>query len=103
MKAVLYCRVSTEMQTLEPQLTELRAYCVLRKWEIAAEKQDVLSGAKRAGRLGLEEAMAMVKGKEVDVLLVVKIDRLARSILHLTEIIGVLDRNGVALVVTSQG
>lgn len=103
MKTVIYCRVSTEMQALEPQLAELRGYCAGRKWEIVAEKTDVMSGGKRAGRVGLEEVMTMVKAREIEALVVVKIDRLARSLVDFMEIVTELDRNSVALVVTSQG
>lgn len=103
MKAVIYCRVSTEIQTLEPQIAELKAYCQNRKWEVVAEKSDVMSGARRVGRVGLDEVMKMVRERLVDVVVVVKIDRLARSILHLTDLIRQMDKNGVALVVTSQG
>lgn len=103
MKVAMYCRVSTETQVLEPQVSELKGYAEMKRWEVVAMHQDVMSGAKRTGRDGLDAVMRMVREREVGAVLVVKIDRLARSMTHLAQLIGEFDKYDVALVATSQG
>ncbi|SDW08727.1 recombinase family protein [Roseicitreum antarcticum] len=85
MTLVGYARVSTEDQTVSPQRDELRAAgCV----EIHEEHA---SGGSRA-RPVLARVLARVGPG--DVLLVVRIDRLARSLSHLLEVIEALEARG---------
>ena len=46
MKIAIYTRVSTDKQTDESQLKELREYCQRREWTNAIEYRDVISGTK---------------------------------------------------------
>jgi hypothetical protein len=69
-KGVGYCRVSTEGQTLDAQIGELKAAGATK---LFAEKQ---SGA-RSDRPHLRKAIAALG--EGDVLMVTRLDRLARS------------------------
>ena len=66
-----YARVSTEGQTLAIQEMQLAAAGAA---EVFAEK---ISGASAAGRKELTRALAALKGG--DVLVVTRLDRLARS------------------------
>ncbi|NEP19474.1 MAG: recombinase family protein [Leptolyngbya sp. SIO4C1] len=81
-----YERVSTADQSLEPQHDRLE--------EAGCERiySDVVSGAK-ADRSGLEEALAYLR--EGDVLVVVKLDRLGRTLKHLIETIEDLNERGI--------
>ena len=46
-KAAIYVRVSTDRQTVENQLSELRRIAERRGWEVVAEYRDAgISGAK---------------------------------------------------------
>lgn len=99
---VIYCRVSTEDQTNDPQRAELRAEAARRAWTVAAEIEDTISGAKRS-REGLDELMRLVRSRSIQGVLVYKLDRLGRSLPHLVQLIGEFDAHGVALVCTSQG
>lgn len=101
-KVAIYCRVSTEDQTNDPQRGELRAEAARRRWEVTAEIEDTISGAKRS-RTGLDTLMRMVRAREIGAVLVYKLDRLGRSLPHLVQLIGEFDAHGVALVCTSQG
>ena len=80
-----YARVSTEGQDLDPQVDELRAdgFDVL-----------VVEKASGASRTRPELAKTVREMKTGDILKVVRIDRLARSVSHLLEVIETLERKG---------
>ena len=98
----VYLRVSTDNQTHESQEAELRHYCEHRNWSNVQWFTDVASGAKQ-GRSGLLQLMSQVYRGKVDVVLTYKLDRLARSLSHLAQIIAELQAHNVALVCPSQG
>ncbi len=102
MRTVIYTRVSTTDQTIQPQLIELRGICLQRGWTITAELTDTISGAKDT-REGLNKLMDLITTKAVDTLLVVKLDRLCRSLSHFGRMCDLLKKQGVALVIPGQG
>lgn len=102
MTAALYTRVSTDDQTTEPQRLELVAFCARAGLTIAAEFSDTLSGSK-ASRPGLDALLTACKSKAFDVVVVVKLDRLGRSLLNVVSLIAGLDKLGIGLICTSQG
>lgn len=102
MKPAIYLRVSTEIQSLESQRMETLAYCKYRKWPDPVEFTDVISGSKSA-RPGLDALVGAIDRKEVDMVVVAKLDRLGRSLKHITSMIDMLRKKNVALVCTSQG
>lgn len=102
MNVAIYCRVSTDEQTNDPQRGELRAEANRRCWTVTAEIEDTISGVKRS-RTGLDHLMTLVRGRAIGAVLVYKLDRLGRSLPHLVQLIGEFDAHGVALVCTSQG
>jgi DNA invertase Pin-like site-specific DNA recombinase len=86
-RAALYLRVSTSGQTTENQSLELRRYCERQDWTISRVFEDKgISGASRE-RPALDQMLADASEKKFDVLLVWKIDRLARSTAHLVQIL----------------
>jgi len=87
MAVVGYARVSSEGQSLEVQEDQLRAAGCER---IFAEKR---SGTSTAGREKLEEALGWVR--DGDVLIVTRLDRLARSLVDLRQIVDRLTAKGV--------
>jgi DNA invertase Pin-like site-specific DNA recombinase len=89
-----YARVSTREQDLSIQEAALKAAgCEL----IRAEK---MSGTRREGRAELELLLQFVR--EGDELVITRIDRLARSIGDLQDIVRTLRAKGVALRATEQ-
>lgn len=102
MRAAIYTRVSTDRQTDNSQLGELRDHCRRRGWTDPAEYRDVASGA-RFTRQGLDRMMADIRRRRLDVVVCFKLDRLGRSLPHLAQLVAELAANGVALVCTSQG
>jgi len=101
MRAAIYARVSTGRQELENQLLPARQYLQARQWELVEIYSDEISAVKR--RPGLERMLADARARRFDVLVVVKLDRLARSMRDLIQIIHDLDSAGVRLIVITQG
>lgn len=89
-----YARVSTTDQDLETQVDKLTdAGCTI----IREEK---MSGTSRQGRIELETLLQFLRSG--DVLMVTKVDRLARSVGDLQEIVKAIKAKGAALKATDQ-
>ena len=104
-RAAIYARVSTDGQSTENQLRELRAVAQRSGWEIVHEYiENGVSGAK--GRDQRPEFDAMCKSavrKEFDVVLAWSVDRLGRSLQHLVAFLGEIHAKGVDLYLHQQG
>ena len=100
-KTVIYARVSTTEQSCDAQLLELRNYCALKKIAVTEEITDVISGSK-SSREGLDRLMVDVRAGLVKTIIVVKLDRLARSLSHFAQLIGELNALKVSLIVPGQ-
>ena len=103
--AALYARVSTDGQSTENQLRELRQVAKRMGWEIVAEFVDHgVSGAK--GRDKRPQFDALCKGairREFDVVMAWSVDRLSRSLQHLVAFLGEVHAKGVDLYLHQQG
>jgi hypothetical protein len=82
LRAALYARVSTSDQTPENQLVALRAFTTARGWEPTEFVDHGVSGAKDR-RPALDALLAAVRARQVDRVVCVRLDRLARSTRHL--------------------
>src|SRR6266404_5291870 len=85
MRAAIYARVSTSNhgQARQVQTRELREHCLRREWEIADEYVDSgISGTKER-RPQLGRLLADCRRRRVDIVLVYRYDRFARSLRHL--------------------
>lgn len=98
--AAIYARVSTTDQKHDMQVTELRQYAERMGWEIV-EYAEKASAMKR--RLVLDQLMADARLRKVDVVLVWKMDRFARSLQQLIANISLLDSFGVRFIAVTQG
>jgi DNA invertase Pin-like site-specific DNA recombinase len=97
MKVALYARVSThDQQTLKLQLDQLNKYAKSRKWKVVLEIKEVGSGAKE--RPKREELIKAAKRREIDCILVWKLDRWGRSLPDLVTTLKELSEVGVAFV-----
>ncbi len=103
MRVALYARVSTCEQTVAPQLDALRGYATARRLEIVEEYVDHGISGSKDRRPALDEMMGKAKRRSFDAVAVVKLDRLARSTRHLTQLAGELEALGVDLIVIDQG
>src|SRR5262249_41868766 len=101
-RVAIYARVSTIDQNPNLQLDELSRYAGVRGLQLVATYVDQgVSGAK-SQRPQLGALMAAAKRRQFDALLVWKLDRLARSVRHLTTLAGELEALGIDLVVPGQ-
>src|SRR5215831_13672121 len=84
-RSVIYARVSTVDQTCDNQLRDLREYCRARGWEQVTDYVDEGVSGTTDRRQALDQLMAAVKGRRVDVVVVAAFDRFGRSVRHLVE------------------
>ena len=79
MRVGIYARVSTQdQQTLPLQLQAMRKYARTRTWKIELEVQDIASGV--SDRKKREQLMRAARRREIDTVLVWKLDRWGRSL-----------------------
>jgi DNA invertase Pin-like site-specific DNA recombinase len=82
-RVAIYARVSTDRQTNENQMLDLRRFCSMRGWSVVQEfVDDGISGSKK-NRPKLDQLMAFVRNGRCDCVLVWRYDRFARSGSHL--------------------
>lgn len=91
-RAIAYCRVSTEKQaetgiSLEAQQSKLTAYASLYDLDLLEVIVDAGVSAKSLDRPGLTRALGMLRRGDADALVVVKLDRLTRSVRDLGELV----------------
>lgn len=116
MKVALYARVSTNLteddlktadgeavyrQNPEVQLLKLREFARNRGYEVVAEYQDRASGSD-PNRQQLEEMMRAAFRREFDAILIVRLDRITRSLSNLLSILQQLESAKVNLIATDQ-
>src|SRR5262249_60785694 len=84
-RAALYVRVSTDAQTVENQISELRQVAGRRGWDVVEVYSDAgMSGAKgRNGRPGLDSMLKDASRRKFDIVMAWAIDSLGRSLLSL--------------------
>src|SRR6202789_1170452 len=93
----LYARVSTfDQHTIPLQIRALREYAARRGWTIAMQVKEVGSGA--AQRLLREKLLDAARRREIDVVLVWRLDRWGRSVADLLATLQELDHLSVGFV-----
>src|ERR1700728_3948174 len=93
----LYARVSThDQQTLPLQISAMREYAERRGWTVAMQIEEVGSGAK--DRPARDEIQRAAMRREIDIVLVWKLDRWGRSLLDLVTTLKELNAVGVNFV-----
>ena len=103
-RAAIYVRVSTDKQTVENQIRELRQIAARRGWEVVHEYRDAgISGSKgRDARPGLDEMLKDAQRRRFDVVMAWAIDRLGRSLIDLLGTIQTLEHCNVDLYLDQQ-
>ncbi len=99
MKVAIYARVSTDGQSVNAQLADLRETAERRGWEIMQEYTDKgISGAKgRDQRPALDAMLKAATRREFDMVAAWSVDRLGRSLQHLVNGLNDLKDVGVGL------
>jgi putative DNA-invertase from lambdoid prophage Rac len=97
LRAGLYARVSThDQKTLPLQMRIMREYASNRGWTIAIQIKEVGSGAVE--RELREKLMEAARRREIDVVLVSRLDRWGRSLADLVVTLNELNELGVGFV-----
>ena len=98
-RAALYARVSTTKdQDPETQLLALRQYAAARELEVVRQCVDVGVSGRNERRPGLDELMTLVRGRQIDLVLVQAFDRFARSSKHLVLALEEFQHLGVGFI-----
>ena len=96
-RAGLYARVSTlDQQTLPMQNRAMREYAARRGWTITMQVKEVGSGASQ--RQMREKLIDAARRREIDVVLVWRLDRWGRSVTDLLATLQELEHLGVGFV-----
>jgi DNA invertase Pin-like site-specific DNA recombinase len=103
MRVATYLRVSTNSQDVDAQRVRLMDYAKARAFQVVHEFADNGQSGAKTRRPALDALLASCRRREVDAVLISRLDRLGRSVRHLCEVAAVLDDLGVALIVADQG
>ncbi len=98
-KVLVYARVSTERdQNPEVQVQELQRYCQARQWVITEEIVDHGYSGGTDQRPGLKQLMALARARQIDCIVVSKLDWIARSLKHLISMLDEFQDLGIQLI-----
>jgi DNA invertase Pin-like site-specific DNA recombinase len=97
-----YVRVSTSGQSTQAQEAELRQYARRRGWRVHRVYADTASGATES-RPALEDLLADCRRRRLDVVLVWKFDRFARSLKQLVTALENFRKLGVDFISATEG
>jgi DNA invertase Pin-like site-specific DNA recombinase len=98
----IYARVSTCDQDASMQVAELHEYCNRKGWDHVTDYVDTGWSGSKSSRPELNRLMSDIRLGKVQVILTWKLDRLARSLVHLVQTIQELDSLGVRFVAVTQ-
>lgn len=103
MKVALYARVSKGDDSQDPnnQFIRLRQHAQDQGWAVTGEYVDMASGADQ-WRPQLDVMLRDARGHRFELVLTTKVDRIARSVRNLYEVLKELDASGVEFRCTDQ-
>ena len=99
-KVVLYCRVSTQVQDYERQVSDLTQFAKKHQWEIAETFTEKISGAKKNDeRKELTSLLSYARVHYIKRVLVTELSRLGRDTLQVLAAIDMLNKAKVSLYI----
>lgn len=99
-KVVLYCRVSTQVQDYERQVSDLTQFAKKHQWEIAETFTEKISGAKKNDeRKELTSLLSYASVHYINRVLVTELSRLGRDTLQVLAAIDMLNKAKVSLYI----
>lgn len=101
MNVALYTRATATDPACEAQLTELRAYCAVKRMAIAHEFRDGIAGAK-SDHEAWDKLMGFVRARSIHAVLAVRIDRMAPSLRRFSRLARDFITHGVAMIFPGQ-
>jgi site-specific DNA recombinase len=101
-RTVAYVRVSTEDQavngvSLDAQEARIAAYCVAMGWDVSEVIRDAGASAKSLQRPGMSAIMAGIRDRSIGRVIVLKLDRLTRSVRDLADLLELFEKTDAAL------
>ncbi len=101
MRTIGYIRVSTEEQaregiSLENQRVKIQAYCDLNDLELVDILEDAGKSGKDLNREGLQELLEKMKRRDIEALVVYKLDRLSRRVIDTLRLMELIEKHRVA-------
>ena len=101
MPTIGYARVSTEDQakegvSLDNHKSKIKAYCQLKDLDLAEIVEDAGISAKNLKRPGVQRVLKLARTKQVDAIVVYKLDRIFRSTVDALETTKAFDKWGVS-------
>ncbi len=97
-QVAVYARVSTDEQSVDAQLNDLREYVSHRGWKNVREYVDQGVSGSKDSRPAWNELWDHVQKGKVHVLVVHALDRMGRSLPHLVKIMSTLTERNITLV-----
>jgi DNA invertase Pin-like site-specific DNA recombinase len=82
--------------SLEAHEAKIAAHCLVKDWPPVEIIRDEAFSAKSLYRPGLQRLLSLVEGRQVEVLIISKLDRLTRSLEDLNKLIKLFDGKGMA-------
>ncbi len=101
-RAALYARVSTGEQDSEAQVVALRSYAEGRGWDVALVLRETVTGSGHGPRDEFDRPRSAIQAEPIDVVLVVQLDRPARSVRDAPAFFEEAESHPVRVVVTTQ-
>lgn len=99
-KVVLYCRVSTQVQDYERQVSDLTQFAKKHQWEITETFTEKISGAKKNNeRKELASLLSYARVHYINRVLVTELSRLGRDTLQVLAAIDMLNKAKVSLYI----
>lgn len=102
-RAAIYARISTNSQSTEPQLLELRDFIAKRGWRLAGEYVDAGISGSRERRPDLDRLWADCRRGRIDAVVVYRYDRFARSLRQLVNALEEFRALGIEFVSLHEG
>ncbi len=104
---IAYVRVSTEEQTvrgvsLAAQEARIAAYCTAMGWDDVEVVRDAGYSAKSLQRPGIAMVLDGMRSRKIGRIVVLKLDRLTRSVIDLARLLELAEKRDVAIVSLSE-
>ncbi len=101
MNAIGYVQVSTEDQAregvlLDNQKSKIQAYCLLKDLKLETIVEDAGISAKNLNRQGVQKVLTLAKRKQINAVVVYKLDRIFRSTTDALETTKMFERWGIS-------
>jgi DNA invertase Pin-like site-specific DNA recombinase len=100
MKGIGYVRVSTLEQaregiSLEHQRAKIKSYCVLHDIELVGIIEDAGKSGKNLNREGICALMEQIKNRQINAVIVYKMDRLSRRVIDTLNLIELMKKHDI--------